>query len=77
MDLGSEHDFALKLTNGQNKAVAFWTMDTEHKAILPVEAGKGTLISLYGDEKPVSWHDAGLEAIISQGPAYLILKGEM
>ena len=74
IDLGKDEDFALRLSNGQNEAIAFWTMGEEHEVTLPVGAGEGILYSLLGDEKAVLCDDGQLEVAISHSPKYLIFK---
>ncbi len=74
MDLGKEQDFVLKLENGPNEAIAFWTMDPDHETTLPIATGEGALITLYGAKEAISWSDDKLRVTMSQSPQYLILK---
>ncbi len=74
MDLGKGQDFVLKLENGPNEAIAFWTMDPDHETTLPIAAGEGALITLYGAKEAISWSDDKLGVTMSQSPQYLILK---
>jgi hypothetical protein len=74
LDLGKDEDFALRLTNGQNEAVAFWTVDEEHETTLPIEAGEGIMSNMLGDESTISWSGGRLEVVVSQSPQYLVVK---
>ena len=73
IDLGEE-DFALRLSNGQNKAIAFWTMAEKHEVTLPVGAETGILIDMLGDKKTVSCSDGQLKVALSHSPQYLLIK---
>lgn len=74
LELESDEDLVLKLSNGENEAVAFWTTGKEHEVTLPIDAGKGTLFSMLGDEKAISWGGEGLKVATSQSPQYLIFN---
>ncbi len=76
LDMPNKNDFALKLTKGRDVAVAFWTMDQEHKAALPIEPGQALLVNFLGGKTTPSWQTNGLELSISQSPQYLLLRGE-
>lgn len=77
LDTASKNDFALELTKGGDTAVAFWTMDREHKATLPIEPGQAILVNLLGDKTTLSWRTNALQLNISQSPQYLLLTGEL
>ena len=74
IDLEDERDFALELGNGQNRAIAFWTVNPEHEATLPIATGEGTLITMYGEKETISWSDDTLKVSLSGSPQYLLLK---
>jgi len=76
LDMPGKNDFALKLTKGGDVAIAFWTIDQEHKATLPMEPGEARLVNSLGAETTVYWKSDALELNISQSPQYLLLRGE-
>ncbi|MHC4308603.1 MAG: cellulase family glycosylhydrolase [Planctomycetota bacterium] len=87
LDLGSDKDFAFKLTRGKDTAIAIWTIGQEHKVTLPPlprfakqNAGSEVrIIHLLGKEESkttTAWIGDCLELNISQGPQYLLVKGE-
>ncbi|MHC4095741.1 MAG: hypothetical protein ACYSU3_06745 [Planctomycetota bacterium] len=79
LDLGSDEDFAFKLTREKAEAIATWTIGKEHKVTLPVEASKARIIHFLGKEEirtiPVG-KNGGLELTLSQNPQFLLIKGE-
>ncbi|MHC4459937.1 MAG: cellulase family glycosylhydrolase [Planctomycetota bacterium] len=74
LDLGSEKDFAFKLTKNGNEAVAFWTMGKEHEVTLPIRPGKGMRIDMLGSKTSLRWQTDGLKLTVSQSPQYLLIK---
>lgn len=74
LDLGKDEKFALRLRNGENKAVAFWTAGKDCESVLSIKAGKGILFNMLGDENALSWNNEGLKVTLSQSPQYLIFK---
>jgi hypothetical protein len=76
LDMPNKNDFALRLTKGRDSAVAFWTIDQEHKATLPKEPGEALLVDLLGGKTTISWKTDGLELSISQSPQYLLIESE-
>jgi len=73
IDLGSENDWALRLASGPRQAVAVWTTGPPHTVRLGVSAGRGTLVRMLGQKKPVSWEGRALELDVNGHPQYLIL----
>ena len=79
LDLGSDEDFAFKLTREKAEAIATWTIGKEHKVTLPVEASEVRIIHFLGKEEKrtaSARKNGGLELTISQNPQYLLIKGE-
>jgi hypothetical protein len=73
LDLGSENDFAFKLTKNENQAIALWTMSEEHSITLPIDTGQGMRIDILGSKTSLRWKTDGLELSISQSPQYLLI----
>jgi hypothetical protein len=73
LDLGSEEDFAFRLTNGQNEAIAFWTLGTKHTVTLPVEPTEVLLVGIYGGQVVINWKTDKLKVRAEQSPQYLLI----
>jgi hypothetical protein len=76
LDLGSDKDFALKLANGGNQAIAIWTMADDRQVILQISPGKGMLIDMLGKREEISWKENALTLTASQSPQYLLIDKE-
>lgn len=74
IDLGNEEDFALRLTNGKNEAIAFWTLGQKHAITLPVEPTEVTLVGIYGGKVVMNWKTGNLKLRAEQSPQYLLIK---
>lgn len=74
IDLGSDSDFAFRLTNGQREAIAFWTVDEKHKVILPIEPSEVTLVGLYGGKVVINWKSRNLKLRALKSPQYLLIE---
>ena len=74
IDVGSDKDFVLRLVKGTTEAIAFWTMGDDHELILPLKAGRGTMVDILGHRTDRSWQDGGLRVAISQSPEYLLIE---
>jgi polysaccharide biosynthesis protein PslG len=76
MDLGlfTDYDYALRFRKGTQVAIAFWTTEAQHQAVLPVGPGEGVLIDIMGNRRPVVWQTDGWEVDMTGSPQYLILK---
>ena len=74
LDLGSDKDFAFKLINGNNQAIAIWTVGDEHQITLQTPTGKGTLIDMLAKRQEISWNENALTLPISQSPQYLLIE---
>ncbi|MBW8038519.1 MAG: cellulase family glycosylhydrolase [Planctomycetes bacterium] len=77
LDLGSDKDFAFKLTKDTKQAIAVWTIGQEHKVTLPIEAREVRIIHFLGKEENRTIHarkEGGLGLTISQNPQYLLIK---
>lgn len=76
LDFGlfTDNDFALRLVRNGSVAIAFWTMEEQHEATLPVGPGEGVLVDFIGNRKAIAWQTDGLKLELSQGPQYLLLK---
>ncbi|MCM2675834.1 hypothetical protein [Alkalicoccobacillus plakortidis] len=67
-----EQIYALQFTHRSKSIYALWTTaDDVQSYNLPLAAGNGRLISLYGEEKSVEWEDDGFEVELSGSPVYL------
>jgi hypothetical protein len=73
-DLGSENDFAFKLTNGDREAVAFWTLGPKHNIILPIDPAEVTIVGVYGGKVIINWKTGHLNLSAEQSPQYLLIK---
>jgi hypothetical protein len=73
LDLGSEDDFAFKLTKGQNEAIVFWTLGSRHNVTLPVEPTEVTLVDMYGEKIVINWKTGNLKLRAEQSPQYLLI----
>jgi len=73
-DLDNENDFAFKLTNGNNEAVAFWTLGPNHNVTLPIEPTEVTLVGIYGGKVIINWKSKHLTLRAEQSPQYLLIK---
>jgi len=76
LDLGSEQDFAFTLTNGNRRAVAFWTTGPKHNVTLPIEPTEVTLVGIYGGKVVVNWKTEHLTLRAEQSPQYLLIKSQ-
>jgi hypothetical protein len=79
LDIGSDEDFAFKLTRDKSRAIAIWTTGEEHKVTLPIKTGELRIIHLLGKEEnraAPAGKNGGLELTISQSPQYLLLGQE-
>ena len=74
LDLGDDRDFALKLTRGESRAIAFWTTGDKHRIKLPIPKGDGTLLDMLGKKREISWEEDDLELTASQSPQYLLIR---
>jgi hypothetical protein len=74
LDLGSEEDFAFRLTNEQSEVIAFWTLGKKHTVTLPVEPTEVTLVGTYGGKVVISWKTEKLKLFAEQGPQYLLIR---
>ncbi|MBM3333974.1 cellulase family glycosylhydrolase, partial [Candidatus Sumerlaeota bacterium] len=74
LDLPDRDDYALWLEKGRARALAIWTTTGEHEISLPLTAGKGTIVNMFGTKKRVSWKDSGLKLTISENPIYLLIS---
>jgi hypothetical protein len=73
-DLGNENDFAFMLTNGNRRAVAFWTLGPRHNVTLPIEPSEVTLVGIYGGKVIINWKTEHLNIRAEQSPQYLLIK---
>jgi len=73
-DLGNENDFAFKLTNGEQEAVAFWTLGSRHNITLPIDPSEVTLIGIYGGKVIINFKTKHLKIRAEQSPQYLLIK---
>jgi hypothetical protein len=73
-DLGSENDFAFKLTNDNRQAVAFWTLGPKHNVTLPIEPTEITLVGAYGGKVIINFKTEQLNLSAGQSPQYLLIK---
>ncbi|MHC4204484.1 MAG: cellulase family glycosylhydrolase [Planctomycetota bacterium] len=73
-DLGNENDFAFKLSNSNNEAVAFWTMGPKHNVTLPIDPTEVTLVGIYGGKVIINWKTERLNLRAEQSPQYLLIK---
>ena len=76
LDLGSENDFAYRLTKSQNDAIAFWTLDRRHEVTLPVEPTEVTLIGIEGRSVVINWKAENLKLLAKQSPQYLLISSK-
>ncbi|MFB0524309.1 MAG: cellulase family glycosylhydrolase [Phycisphaerae bacterium] len=74
LDLGNENDFAFRLTNGENEAIAFWTLAERHTVTLPVEPTEVTLVGIFGGKVIINWKTENLKLRAEQSPQYLLIK---
>lgn len=71
---GLEGDYILEFKNeNENKILAFWTTSSNHKLTIPLEQGKGKLISMLGAFRNVEWKGE-LEINLSSSPNYLVIE---
>lgn len=68
LDIGSEEDFAFRLTNGQNEAIAFWTLGYKHMVTLPVKPTEITLVGMHGGRSIINWKIENLKLHTEQNP---------
>jgi polysaccharide biosynthesis protein PslG len=74
VDLGSEEDFAFWLKNGQNDAIAFWTLGDRHTVTLPVQPMEVTLVGIYGGKVVIDWKMDELKLRAEQAPQYVLIS---
>jgi len=72
--LGSDKDFAFKLTRDKDEAIAVWTADKEHDITLPIGSGRGMCIDILGNKTSLSWKAKKLKLSISESPRYLLIS---
>ncbi len=73
LDTGNEEDFVLLLAKGNQRALAMWTIATNHEVVLPLEASAGVLVDIQGQKKDISWPTNQLRLTISGSPQYLLI----
>jgi len=76
LDLDSDRDFALRLTHGNNQALAIWTIAEDHRASLKIPSGKGILSDMSGNKQQISWAEDALTLTLSQSPQYLLINAK-
>lgn len=77
----TEQDYILLFSNCQQYALAVWTAPEsvnlgdpmQHQVVLPLQAGRGAIISMLGYKRGVTWNDNGLEIVLSEEPQYILL----
>ncbi|OHB72897.1 MAG: hypothetical protein A2Z25_03230 [Planctomycetes bacterium RBG_16_55_9] len=74
LDLGNEADFAFRLTKDQNEAIVFWTLDSRHEVMLPIQPTEVTLVGINGDKVVISFKTPNLKLRAEQSPQYLLIK---
>jgi len=74
LDLGSDNDYAFKLSNGKREVIAFWTAAKKHDVTLPVEPTEVTLVGIYGGEVIINWKSKNLKLCALQSPQYVLIK---
>ena len=74
IEIGSPYVFVLRFTdNGQN-AYAMWTASAAREVTLPLPPGSGRLVSIFGNERAVTWDTDGLSVRITGDPRYLVVN---
>jgi hypothetical protein len=73
--LDPDKDFGCLLKKDNIEALALWTTDKEHEMTLPMKAGEGTLIDMFGSKTELSWADK-LKITVTQSPQYLLFKAK-
>ena len=76
LGMADDKDYVLGFVKDSQKAVALWRMEGEHAVTLPLGAGKGTLVDMFGESKEISWKDAGPRITLTESPQYLLLEGQ-
>ena len=75
LNVGNGDDYVLKLRKGQDEALAMWTVGGTHNVTVPIAEAMGTLVTMLGNESPISWGSSGLTTSISQSPQYVLYRG--
>lgn len=74
LDVGGDDDYVLALKKNQSTALALWTVDTLHEVTIPLPAGGGLLMAMFGDTATVAWLDNELRLMIGPAPQYLLIE---
>lgn len=74
LDLGSDNDYAFKLSNGKKDIITFWTLAEKHNVVLPVNPTEIKLVGIYGGEVIINWKTKNLELCALQSPQYVLIK---
>ena len=75
IDTGRDDDFVLRLRRDDGaEAIAFWSSGDEREVVLPINGGRGKIVEMLGDEKPISWESGALDVKLSPSPQYLVLE---
>ncbi len=61
------------LAKGNQRALAMWTIATNHEVVLPLEASAGVLVDIQGQKKDISWPTNQLRLTVSGNPRYLLI----
>ena len=67
------NDFILEFKNGGDKAIVFWTTESSHNVRISQDIGEGSLISMLGAKRSVTWSDY-IDLNMQTGPSYLVIK---
>ncbi len=76
MNLSSDKDFVFRMATKNKPGIVFWTIGQEHELTLPLKAGEGTLIDMFGNKTEISWQTAELKIRLSPSPQYLLIAGK-
>lgn len=66
-------NYILKFKNQNGKQIiVFWTTDSNHNSNIPIDSGKGQIVSMLGAVRNVEWKNE-VELNFSSSPGYLII----
>jgi len=74
MALSNDKDFVFRMATKKEPGIVFWTVGQEHELTLPLKAGDGTLIDMFGSKSDISWRTSELRIRPSQSPQYLLVR---
>lgn len=68
--------FIFEFVNNSRKIYTYWTTKGPDEINLNLKEGNGSLVTIYGESKAVTWDNDGLQLTITDSPQYLIVDNK-